>query len=354
MTDRATAMDTAMAALRVSGQVLLVDAYAPPWGIAIPAGVDLGPLLDAPRHTRVVPFHIVRRGAFELKPDGLEPQVVRAGEAVICVGGQSHDMVEGASTECVPFGALLGGAASLSTSAPGATELVCGVFLLRSLTRNPLIDALPPVLHVDVSGRTGGSTLSLLTALLTGELEQSRAGKRYMASRFVELFCAEAIRQYVDSAAHETPGWLRAVRDPKIGEALNAVHASPGAPHSVASLAAGVNMSPSRFAARFREVMGSPAMGYVNGRRMDLACEQLATTDEAVERVAHAVGASGAALAQTVSEAHLWCGRPVKVFDGSTVLMSDTPSNQTAYPQHGNQPQGCGFPLARIVVFFRW
>lgn len=290
MTDRATAMDTAMAALRVSGQVLLVDAYAPPWGIAIPAGVDLGPLLDAPRHTRVVPFHIVRRGAFELKPDGLEPQVVRAGEAVICVGGQSHDMVEGASTECVPFGALLGGAASLSTSAPGATELVCGVFLLRSLTRNPLIDALPPVLHVDVSGRTGGSTLSLLTALLTGELEQSRAGKRYMASRFVELFCAEAIRQYVDSAAHETPGWLRAVRDPKIGEALNAVHASPGAPHSVASLAAGVNMSPSRFAARFREVMGSPAMGYVNGRRMDLACEQLATTDEAVERVAHAVG----------------------------------------------------------------
>lgn len=64
------------------------------------------------------------------------------------------------------------------------------------------------------------------------------------------------------------------------------------------------------------------------------------------------VGESGAALAQGVSEAHLWCGRPVKVFDGSTVLMSDSAANQKAYPQHGNQQPGCGFPIARIVVFF--
>lgn len=65
------------------------------------------------------------------------------------------------------------------------------------------------------------------------------------------------------------------------------------------------------------------------------------------------VSASGAALAQAVPEAHQWCGRPVKVFDGSTVLMSDSLANQAVYPQHGNQQRGCGFPIARIVVFFR-
>jgi hypothetical protein len=47
-----------------------------------------------------------------------------------------------------------------------------------------------------------------------------------------------------------------------------------------------------------------------------------------------------------------WCGRRVRVFDGSTVLMSDSEANQGAYPQHGNQTPGCGFPIARIVVFF--
>ncbi|NEO34521.1 MAG: IS4 family transposase [Symploca sp. SIO3C6] len=60
----------------------------------------------------------------------------------------------------------------------------------------------------------------------------------------------------------------------------------------------------------------------------------------------------GQALDQQVSSAHLWCDRVVKVFDGSTLLMSDTQANQTAYPQHGNQKKGCGFGMARIVVFF--
>ena len=61
---------------------------------------------------------------------------------------------------------------------------------------------------------------------------------------------------------------------------------------------------------------------------------------------------SGTSLEAEVPPEQLWCGRRVKVFDGSTVLMSDTPDNQAEYPQHGNQKQGCGFPLARIVVFF--
>jgi hypothetical protein len=64
------------------------------------------------------------------------------------------------------------------------------------------------------------------------------------------------------------------------------------------------------------------------------------------------VGESGVALDQAVLAAHLWCGRAVKVLDGSTVLMSDSAANQQVYPQHGNQQPSCGFPIARIVVFF--
>ena len=57
-------------------------------------------------------------------------------------------------------------------------------------------------------------------------------------------------------------------------------------------------------------------------------------------------------LEQTVPKAQYWCGRRVKVFDGTTVLMADSRANQLAYPQHGNQAAGCGFPFARVVVFF--
>jgi hypothetical protein len=43
-----------------------------------------------------------------------------------------------------------------------------------------------------------------------------------------------------------------------------------------------------------------------------------------------------------------WQGRPVKLFDGTTVTMPDTPSNQEAYPQSREQQPGLGFPIARI------
>ena len=52
-----------------------------------------------------------------------------------------------------------------------------------------------------------------------------------------------------------------------------------------------------------------------------------------------------------VEQAQLWCGRAVKVFDGTSVLMSDTCANQMAYPQH-SQAEGCGFPIAQLVVVF--
>jgi hypothetical protein len=42
-------------------------------------------------------------------------------------------------------------------------------------------------------------------------------------------------------------------------------------------------------------------------------------------------------------------GRPVKLVDGTTVSMPDTPANQAEYPQLKAQKPGLGFPLARLV-----
>lgn len=47
-----------------------------------------------------------------------------------------------------------------------------------------------------------------------------------------------------------------------------------------------------------------------------------------------------------------WRGRRVKVVDGSSVSMPDTPQNQARYPQPKGQKEGCGFPVMRIVAIF--
>ena len=56
----------------------------------------------------------------------------------------------------------------------------------------------------------------------------------------------------------------------------------------------------------------------------------------------------GRALDAKVERPWLWKGRPVYMFDGTTVSMPDTPENQEAYPQTSNQKPGLGIPIARI------
>lgn len=57
-------------------------------------------------------------------------------------------------------------------------------------------------------------------------------------------------------------------------------------------------------------------------------------------------------LESKMTQEHLWCGRNVKVIDGSTVSMPDTVENQKEYPQPSSQKPGCGFPIAKIGVIF--
>ena len=57
-------------------------------------------------------------------------------------------------------------------------------------------------------------------------------------------------------------------------------------------------------------------------------------------------------LEENVEPDALWHGHCVKLLDGSSVSMPDTPANQAAYPQHTTQKAGCGFPTARVVAIF--
>lgn len=44
-----------------------------------------------------------------------------------------------------------------------------------------------------------------------------------------------------------------------------------------------------------------------------------------------------------------WRGRPVRLVDGTTISLPDTPANQQAYPQPRSQQPGLGFPLCRLL-----
>jgi hypothetical protein len=58
---------------------------------------------------------------------------------------------------------------------------------------------------------------------------------------------------------------------------------------------------------------------------------------------------SGRLLNERAQQAWRWCGRRVKLADGTGISMPDTSSNQACYPQPSTQAEGVGFPLARLV-----
>jgi len=62
----------------------------------------------------------------------------------------------------------------------------------------------------------------------------------------------------------------------------------------------------------------------------------------------------GRELEQQADENTLWKGRHVKIADGTTATMPDTPANQAVYPRRRNQARGVGFPIVRIMFVLSW
>jgi len=68
------------------------------------------------------------------------------------------------------------------------------------------------------------------------------------------------------------------------------------------------------------------------------------------ERLETALTATAQAADRRVERNAQLQGRAVKVVDGSTTQLADTPHNQKRFPQPSSQKPGCGFPVIRFIA----
>jgi hypothetical protein len=71
-----------------------------------------------------------------------------------------------------------------------------------------------------------------------------------------------------------------------------------------------------------------------------------------MEALATILKATAATADQRAGQSSSLAGRPVKVVDGSSVKLPDTPANQQSYPQPSEQTAGCGFPVLKFLALF--
>jgi AraC-like DNA-binding protein len=168
--------------------------------------------------------------------------------------------------------------------------IVCGFLGLDARPFNPLLAALPRVLHV--SGATLGPdswVASFLRAAVV-ESNQRRPGGEAVLERMSEMLFVEVLRRYVDALPAGQTGWLAGMRDPSVGRALALLHEKPDAPWTLERLADDAAMSRSTLHERFVHFIGQPPMQYLAQWRMQVAARLLRDTKAKLIEVALAVG----------------------------------------------------------------
>jgi AraC-like DNA-binding protein len=108
--------------------------------------------------------------------------------------------------------------------------------------------------------------------------------------RIPEMLLVEALRQHLTSGTAEAAGWMAALADPLVGQALVSIHREPAREWTVASLAEELAVSRSVLAARFVDRLGESPMRYLALWRLQLAAQALeegATVSEAALSVGY-------------------------------------------------------------------
>ena len=70
------------------------------------------------------------------------------------------------------------------------------------------------------------------------EASLKRAGSAGILSRLADVVAASIVRGWVECGCGDIGGWVEALRDPRLGKVIAAVHREPGRDWTVATMAA--------------------------------------------------------------------------------------------------------------------
>jgi transcriptional regulator GlxA family with amidase domain len=153
----------------------------------------------------------------------------------------------------------------------------------------PFLDLMPPVLLLRSAAQHDPTLPTLLEAMAT-EARDQRIGSETMLSRLAEIVIGRVVRAWAEEHRDDAKGWLAAIRDPKVGRALAAIHRRPGYQWSLEALSDVARASRSSFTERFGQLVGMGPARYLARLRMHIASGWLRTHRLGVAEVAVRLG----------------------------------------------------------------
>ena len=286
--------------MRLTGAVFFVTEASSPWVLEIPDGATLAPAI-LPGAELVLSYHVVIHGSGWGGLPGGDPVRLEAGDVLVFPHGDAYVMsiargMRGGPdrTEILAFlRQMAAGQLPFTVKEGGGAErldIVCGFLGCDARPFNPLLEALPSLLHVRHAFGSASHPLGKLIELAVAESRESRAGGECVRLSLSELMFVEVVREHLAMLPAKRTGWLLGLRDPLVGRALALLHERPARPWTLPRLAKEVGSSRSTLADRFTRFVGRSPMRYLGDWRMQLAARLLADGTAKLSAVASDVG----------------------------------------------------------------
>lgn len=285
--------------VRLSGAVFFDVAASSPWvAEAPPASMLANRVLPGSQH--VIEYHVITSGfgwASLLEFDA-EPVRLAPGSVVMFPQGDRHTLSSSPQMRAEPDLSVFDQPEELSPpfyleqfgGGPDETRLICGFLGCDVLPFNPVIQALPRVVHIPDGYTAGDGWLSSLIKAIMKESRKQRVGADSVLSRLSELIFIEVVRCYMESLPSDATGWLAALADRHVGRAIRLLHSDPKRPWTLEILAREVGVSRTVLVNRFTERIGIAPMTYLCNWRMQIAAGMLAAGGATIAKIASQVG----------------------------------------------------------------
>lgn len=253
-----------------------------PWGISFPAE-------PAAR------FHFIGRRGCWLQTPCQEWLELRPGDALLLPRGDAHALACAPGVPVRPLDSyriapLCGDVYTVSCAGDGAkTLLFSGSMRFNLDGLHPLLALMPDMMRACELMANEPGIPHLLEAMAR-EVTLDRVGSGGVLARLADVVAASIIRAWVEGGCGDATGWIAAVRDPKIGRVLAAIHLEPHRTWTVDALARIMGASRSGFAQHFAAIVGETPARYVTRLRMQQARQWLVRDRMRIAVVARRLG----------------------------------------------------------------
>ncbi|MDR7297627.1 AraC-like DNA-binding protein [Pelomonas aquatica] len=278
-------------ALRLDGVEYGRCVMREPWAVAFPA-------------QRSARFHFVGSGGCWLRTAATDWVRLNAGDAVLLPHGSFHVLASAPDVPAVEIDSLSRVAVADNIyvvddprGAPndaGADMMFCGALRFNLDALHPLIAMMPPVMLASDLAQKDATVPALLDAM-EREVALDRIGACGILARLADALAASILRAWVECGCSDATGWIAAVRCPRVGKVVAAIHADPERGWTLPELADVMGASRSTFADAFTRTMGESSAKYVakvkmfqarrwiahDGMRVAVAAERLGDESEA-------------------------------------------------------------------------